>query len=74
MNALKAHVKNGRILVDEATDLPEGTELYLVPLKRDEDEDDADALEGAISESLDDFEAGRIVNDETVRAKVRAYR
>ena len=72
MNALKAHVKNGRILVDEATDLPDGTELYLVPLKRDDDKDEA--LEGAINESLDDFEAGRIVNDETVRAKVRAYR
>jgi hypothetical protein len=26
-----ARVKNGRLLVDEPTDLPEGTELVLVP-------------------------------------------
>jgi hypothetical protein len=28
---LKAHVKNGRLVLDEPTDLPEGTEVDLVP-------------------------------------------
>jgi hypothetical protein len=28
---VRARVKNGRLRVDEPTDLPEGTELYLVP-------------------------------------------
>ena len=28
----KAHVRNGRLLLDEPTDLPEGTEVDLVPL------------------------------------------
>jgi hypothetical protein len=27
MNALKAHVRNGHLVVDEPTDLPEGTEV-----------------------------------------------
>ncbi|MCA9633211.1 MAG: hypothetical protein KC766_36415 [Myxococcales bacterium] len=31
MSALKVHVENGRIKVDEATDLPNGTEVCLVP-------------------------------------------
>jgi hypothetical protein len=29
MQALKAHVRDGRIVIDEATDLPEGTELVV---------------------------------------------
>ena len=40
VNAVKAKVKNGRLVVDEATDLPEGTELYLVPAETDDDMDD----------------------------------
>ena len=32
MQPLKAHVKNGRLLLDEPTDLPEGEEVELVPL------------------------------------------
>ena len=32
MNALKAHVENGRIIVDDPTDLPEGTVLHIVPV------------------------------------------
>jgi len=32
MQPLKAHVKNGRLVLDEPTDLPEGEEIELVPL------------------------------------------
>ncbi len=35
MNALKAHVENGRIIVDEPTDLPDGTLLRVVPVQDD---------------------------------------
>jgi hypothetical protein len=76
MNALKAHVVNGRIVVDEPTDLPDGTELYLVPAASGDDMNDEERaeLEGAIQEGLDDFAAGRVVDEETIRAKLRAYR
>jgi uridine phosphorylase len=76
MNALKAHVKNGRLVVDEPTELPEGTVIYLEPLAGDDDMDAEEraALEAAIQEGLDDFEAGRIVSEETIRAKLRAHR
>ena len=36
--SVRAHVKNGRLLVDEPTALPEGTEVELVPA------DDVDEL------------------------------
>lgn len=44
MHALKAKVVNGRIVIDEPTELPEGTELYLVPVS-EEDEDRLDVEE-----------------------------
>lgn len=45
MNALKAHVENGRIIVDEPTDLPDGTVLHVVPLSVDDPELDAEERE-----------------------------
>lgn len=44
MHALKAKVVNGRFVIDELTELPEGTELYLVPVS-EEDEDRLDIEE-----------------------------
>jgi len=44
MHALKATVKCGHLVIDEPTDLPEGTELYLVPVN-EEDEDRFDIAE-----------------------------
>ena len=32
MQPLKAHVQNGRLVLDEPTDLPEGEVVYLQPL------------------------------------------
>lgn len=60
VNALKAHVKNGRIILDEPTDLPEGTELYLVPAEDSDEMDDEERaeLEAAIEEGAEDFERG----------------
>ncbi len=36
MNALKAHVENGRIVVDEPMVLPDGTVLHIVPVSGDD--------------------------------------
>ena len=52
MNALKARVVGGRFVIDEPTDLPEGTELYLVPVsEEDEDRSDIDAANQAVAEA-----------------------
>jgi len=50
MQAFKAHVKNGRLVLDEPTELPEGEVVYLQPVERivadaREDADDANRAE-----------------------------
>ena len=42
----------GRFVIDEPTDLPEGTELYLLPVsEEDEDRLDVDAANQAVAEA-----------------------
>ena len=64
MQALKAHVRSGRIVVDEPTDLPEGTEIRLVlPDDGDDLDDDArEALHRALARGSADIAAGRTVD------------
>ena len=69
MQALKAHVRGGRLVLDEPTDLPNGTEVELVPL--DEvlanggdylDEEERARLHQSIDRGLDDVRGGRTVD------------
>ena len=74
MRAFKAHVENGRIVVDDPTDLPDGTELYVMPL-REGDELDADeraALHAAIEEAEGELDAGEVVSEEELWTRLRA--
>jgi hypothetical protein len=59
----KARVRAGRLLVDEPTDLPDGTEVELLPLDPGDwlDEADRAALHTALTESDADVAAGRLV-------------
>lgn len=65
---LKARVHNGRFVVDEPTDLPEGTEVALLPLDPGDWLDPADraALHHALSASQQDVDAGRLVDADEV--------
>ena len=74
MPALKARVENGRLKLDEPTDLPEGT---VVPLEIANDWDDLDDAERAemheaIREGIEDMEAGRTVDAKTAIAELRS--
>ncbi len=62
MSELKARVKNGRLVLDEATDLPEGTEVDLVPADWWDglSDDDRRKLESALARSEDDVANGRV--------------
>jgi hypothetical protein len=61
MNALKAHVENGRIIVDDPTDLPDGTVLHVVPVDdREMDAEERAALEQSIEAGYADFEKGNV--------------
>ncbi len=59
---IKARVHGGRLIVDEPTNLPEGTEVQLLPLDPGDWLDDADraALHEALRRSEEDVKAGRL--------------
>lgn len=76
---VKARVKNGRLVLDEPTDRPEGEEVDLVPV--DEvlasggdylDADERERLHQAIGRGLEDAKAGRTVPAAQVIADLRA--
>jgi hypothetical protein len=70
MNAPKIRVENGRIKLDEPTDLPNGTELYLVSADQFDDvvllrddglaSEEREELLQAIDESLAEAEVGNV--------------
>jgi hypothetical protein len=67
MQPLKAHVHNGRLLLDEPTDLPEGEVVYLHPVEASVGEDDGfdEAERGALHEALDEGIAAARAGDHT---------
>lgn len=68
---MKARVHNGRFVVEQATDLPEGTEVELVLVDGDDlDEDERRLLHEALAESERDLIAGRIHSAAGVLAEV----
>jgi hypothetical protein len=75
MRALKAHVRGGRLVLDEPTELPEGTEIELVPVDGDQmDEADRAELEAALDESEAELDAGKGLGEDHLWARLRAPR
>jgi hypothetical protein len=72
---LKARVKAGRLVLDEPTDLPEGTEVELLPLDPGDwlDEDSRATLHRALLESEDDVRAGRLIDADVVLRELRSH-
>jgi hypothetical protein len=71
---LTARLKGGRLVVDEPTDLPEGTEVELLPLDPVDwlDEDDRAAVHQALKDSDEDVKAGRLVDADVILRKLRS--
>jgi hypothetical protein len=61
MGPIRARVKNGRLILDEPTELPEGTVLDLVVDDEgdDLDENERRALRAAIERSVQELDAGK---------------
>lgn len=74
VSALYARVENGRLKLDEPTDLPEGTVVPLEIAGDCDDFDDAEraALHESIREGIEDMEAGRTSDARTVVAGLRS--
>ncbi len=81
MQPLKAHVQNGRLVLDEPTDLPDGEVVELVPL--DEvlarggdylDDEERAALHRELDASIAEAKAGNLIDADEVLAELRAMR
>lgn len=71
---IKATVRDGRLVLDEPTTLPEGTEVELLPLDPGDwlDEADRAALHAALAQSDADVAAGRLIDAADVVKGLRA--
>jgi hypothetical protein len=74
MAPLEAVVKNERIVVDEPTELPEGTEIELVPVDEDFDPEERARLLAALDDGIEDFERGDHIDGFDFIAQMRAKR
>jgi hypothetical protein len=74
--SVRATVRNGRLIVDQPTDLPEGTVLDLVVDDEGDqlDDEERQALNAAISRSLAQAEEGRTAPAEEILERLRARR
>ena len=70
---ITARVRAGRLVVDEPTTLPEGTEVALLPLDPGDwlDENDRASLHAALHASDTDVAAGRLVDAADVLRELR---
>ena len=75
MHALKTQVKNGRVIVDEPTDLPDGAEVEVLVIGGDElTADERAELHASLDRALDDSDAGRGVDAWEYLKQYRARR
>ena len=66
MRALKAHVRGELLVLDEPTDLPDGTEIELVPVEDAFDPEERARLDAALERSRAQARAGQLVDGDTV--------
>lgn len=77
---LRARVRNGRLVLDEPTDLPEGEEVELVradaadDMEEDLSEDERKQLDASIAMSFEQAKNGQLIDADEVLAKLRAIR
>lgn len=78
---LKAHVKNGRLVLDEPTDLPEGAEVTLsivggdgVDDGGDYDDEERARIHESLTVSIDQMKRGELIDGNEVLARLRARR
>ena len=71
---LKARVTGGRLVFDEATDLPEGTQVELLPLDPGDwlDENGRAALHQALKDSGEEVKAWRLVAADVILRELRS--
>ena len=73
---LRAHVDNGRIVVDESVDLPEGAEVQIAVVDGGDQLDDEDRarLHAAIEQAQDELDRGNGIPAAQVLGDLRSRR
>ena len=74
VTALKAHVMNGRIVVDDPVDLPDGAEIHVYLYDAAVDAmsgEERAALERALDRSLVQADAGDLIDADDVLAELQ---
>jgi hypothetical protein len=69
MQALKGHVRNGQIVLDEPTELPEGMEVRVQLYDPEGDtlsEEDREALHRSLQRGIAQADAGQLIDAEEV--------
>jgi hypothetical protein len=67
MHPLKAHVHNGRLVLDEPTDLPDGTEVLLAIVgEEDMDDEERARLHASLERSTAQAKAGKLIDADEV--------
>jgi hypothetical protein len=81
MQPLRAHVKKGRLVLDEPTDLPEGEIVELVRLDEvlanggdDLDDEEREQLHESLREGIRQMKAGETIDAAEAMAELRAHR
>ena len=74
MQPLKAHVKNGRLVPDEPTELPEGSEVEIVLVDDDFEPEERARVVEAVEDGVEDFERGDHMDGFAFVAQLRAQR
>jgi hypothetical protein len=70
---LKAHVHNGRLVLDEPTDLPEGAEVMLTAIDEDDlDDEERTRLHQSLRRSIGQAGAGQLIEADVVIGKLLA--
>jgi hypothetical protein len=72
---VKAQVKNGRVTVDEPTNLPDGAEVEVLVIAGDDlDDEERLALHRSIEEGFEDFERGDVEDAFEFLARLKSQR
>lgn len=74
MQALKVQVKNGRLVVDQPTDLPDGAEVEIVVIDDKLTTEERTELHASLDRAHDDSEAGRSMDAGDYLKQYRARR
>lgn len=74
MQALKVQVKNGRLVLDEPTDLPDGAEIDVIVMDDELNAEERAELHASLDRALDDSEAGRGMDAAEYLKQYRARR